>query len=96
MGTAVGKWIDDYTFETVTVGLNDKTWLAGVGTVHSEKLRVTERYTRDTHDTIRYEATMVDPEVLTKPWIPAPLRRPRPRDAHGPAPDAPAAAPARR
>ena len=29
---------------------------------------MTERYTRDTHDTIIYQATMEDPEVLTKPW----------------------------
>jgi hypothetical protein len=49
-------------------GFNEKTWLVGVGTVHSEKLRVTERYTRDTYDTIRYQATMEDPEVFTKPW----------------------------
>ena len=33
-----------------------------------EALQVTERYTRDSFDTIRYEATMEDPAVLTKPW----------------------------
>jgi hypothetical protein len=40
----------------------------GVGTIHSEKLRVTERYRRDTYDTIIYDVTMDDPEVFTKPW----------------------------
>ena len=29
---------------------------------------MTERYTRDSHDTIRYEATMEDPAVLTRAW----------------------------
>jgi hypothetical protein len=42
--------------------------LAGVGTIHSEKLHVVERYTRDSYDTVRYEVTMEDPEVFTKPW----------------------------
>ena len=27
-----------------------------------------ERYTRDSADTIRYDVTMEDPEVFTKPW----------------------------
>ena len=49
-------------------GFNTKTWLVGVGTVHSEKLHVTERYTRDSFDTIHYEAIMDDPDVFTKPW----------------------------
>jgi hypothetical protein len=39
-----------------------------VGTIHSEGLKVTERYTRDSFDTIRYEATVEDPAVLTKAW----------------------------
>ncbi len=39
-----------------------------VGTIHSDQLRVTERYTRDSFDTIRYEVTMEDPVVFTKPW----------------------------
>jgi hypothetical protein len=49
-------------------GFNTNTWLSTVGTVHSEQLRVTERYTRDSFDTIRYEVTMEDPVVFTKPW----------------------------
>lgn len=67
LGDSVGRWEGD-TFVVDVVGFNDKTWLAGVGTVHSEKLRVTERYRRDTYDTIIYDVTMEDPEVFTKPW----------------------------
>jgi len=67
LGDSVGRWEGD-TLVVDVVGFNTNTWLAGVGTIHSEKLRVTERYTRDTHDTIVYEATMEDPEVFTKPW----------------------------
>ena len=67
LGDSIGRWEGD-TLVVDVVGFNTNTWLVGVGTFHSEKLRVTERYTRDTHDTIIYEATMEDPEVLTKPW----------------------------
>jgi hypothetical protein len=67
LGDSVAKWEGDTLVVDVT-SFNTDTWLTGVGTIHSEKLRVTERYTRDTFDTIRYEVTMEDPEVFTKPW----------------------------
>jgi hypothetical protein len=67
LGDSVGRWDGDTLVVDVT-GFNDKTWLAGVGTIHSEKLRVTERYRRDTYDTIIYDVTMDDPEVFTRPW----------------------------
>lgn len=67
LGESVGRWQGD-TLVVDVIGFNEKTWLAGVGTIHSEQLRVTERYTRDTYDTIRYEVTMEDPEVFTGPW----------------------------
>jgi hypothetical protein len=67
LGDSIGHWDGD-TLVVDVVGFNTNTWLAGVGTIHSDKLRVTERYTRDTFDTIIYEATMEDPEVFTKPW----------------------------
>jgi hypothetical protein len=67
LGDSVARWEGDTLIVNVT-GFNDKTWLTGVGTVHSEKLHVTERYTRDTFSAIRYQVTMEDPEVFTKPW----------------------------
>jgi hypothetical protein len=67
LGDSVGRWDGDTLVVDVT-GFNEDTWLTGVGTVHSDQLRVTERYTRDTFGTIRYEVTLEDPEVFTKPW----------------------------
>jgi hypothetical protein len=67
LGESAARWEGDTLVVDVT-SFNDKTWLTGVGTVHTEALRVTERYTRDSFDTIRYEATMDDPAVLTKPF----------------------------
>jgi hypothetical protein len=67
LGDSVARWEGD-TLVVDVVGFNEKTWLAGVGTIHSDKLHVIERYTRDSYDTIRYEVTIEDPEVFTKPW----------------------------
>ena len=77
LGDSVAHWEGDTLVVDVT-GFNTKTWLIGVGTVHSEKLRVTERYTRDSYNTIRYQATMDDPEVFTKPWNAEEIFRLRP------------------
>jgi hypothetical protein len=67
MGDSVGRWEGDTLVVDVT-GFNDKTWLAGTGTFHSEDLRLIERFTRVSKDRINYEVTMEDPKVLTKPW----------------------------
>ena len=67
LGDSVAHW-EGGTLVVDVTSFNLKTWLSGVGTIHSEKLHVTERYTRDTYDTIRYEVTLVDPDVFTKPW----------------------------
>ena len=67
MGNSVGRWEGD-TLVVDVIGFNDKTWLAGAGTFHSDALHITERYTRVDKDQINYDVTMEDPKVLTKPW----------------------------
>jgi len=67
MGDSVGRWEGD-TLVVDVVGFNDRTWLQGTGTFHTEALHVTERFTRIDKDQINYEATMDDPNVFTKPW----------------------------
>ena len=79
LGESVGRWDGD-TLVVDVRGFNDKSWLVGVGTIHTEKLRVTERYTRESYDTILYEAVMEDPDVLTKPWRIQERFRLRPND----------------
>jgi hypothetical protein len=68
MGDSVGHWEGD-TLVVDATGFNDKTWLAGTGTFHSDRLHVVEKFTRIDENTIAYEVTMEDPEVLTKPWV---------------------------
>ena len=76
MGDSVARWDGDTLVVDVT-GFNDKTWLSGTGSFHSEDLHVVERFHLNSDDTITYTATVTDPKVLTKPWVTgALLRRP--------------------
>jgi len=67
MGWSIGKWEGD-TLVVDTVGLNDKTWMDGIGTPHSDELRVTERIRRRDRDTLEIEFRFDDPKAFTKPW----------------------------
>jgi hypothetical protein len=67
MGDSAGHWEGD-TLVVDVIGFNDKTWLTGTGTFHSEALHLTERYTRVDKDQINYDVTIDDPKVLTRPW----------------------------
>ena len=67
MGDPVGRWEGD-TLVVDSIGFNDRTWLTSTGTLHSDALHVTERYTRVDKDQIDYDVTMTDPKVLTGPW----------------------------
>ena len=65
-GDSVGRWAGD----TLVVDVNnfkEGNWLAS-GIVSSDKLHITERYTRIDKDQLNYEAVIEDPELLAKPW----------------------------
>ena len=79
LGDSVGHW-EGNTLVVDVIGFNTNTWLAGVGTIHSEKLHVTERYTRDSANTIVYDVTIEDPVVFTKPWLQQEIFRLRPNE----------------
>jgi hypothetical protein len=74
MGDSVARWEGDTLLVDVT-GFNDKTWLSGIGSFHSEDLHVVERFQLNTDDTLAYSATVNDPKVLTKPWTTGVLLR---------------------
>jgi hypothetical protein len=65
-GDSIGRWEGDTLVVDVT-RLTDETRLDDNGYFHSRKLHVVERLRR-VGDTIQYQVTAEDPEVLLKPW----------------------------
>ena len=65
-GDSIGHWEGD-TLVVDATSFNDDTWLGLDGWFHSTALHVIERITRE-GDTIRYQATVEDPNVFTRPW----------------------------
>jgi hypothetical protein len=75
MGYSVGHWEGDTLVVDVS-SFTDATWFDRAGNFHSDALHVIERYTPMGRDVIRYEATIEDPQVFTRPWkISMPLYR---------------------
>lgn len=69
-GDSIGRWDQD-TLVVDVVGFNDLTWFGSDGRFHSEAMHVIERFTRYGNN-LKYEVTVEDPNVLTKPWTMTP------------------------
>jgi hypothetical protein len=66
-GHSIGWWEGD-TLVVDSVGFNDKTWFDNKGWPHSDKLHLTERYTRTDLGTMKVEMIVDDPGAYTKPF----------------------------
>ncbi len=67
MGTSNGRW-EGNTLVVDVQGFNEHTWFDREGNFASDALRVTERWTPVSPWHMRYEATIEDPNVFTRPW----------------------------
>jgi hypothetical protein len=75
MGKSNGTWEGDILVVTTT-SQNGETWLDRAGNHHSNKLKVTERFTLLGPNHVWYEATLDDPLTYSRPWtIEMPLYR---------------------
>jgi hypothetical protein len=67
MGDSRGQWEGD-TLVVDVVHFNDQTRFDKAGNFHSDMLHVVERYSFIDTSHIRYEVTIEDPKVFTRPW----------------------------
>jgi hypothetical protein len=75
MGWSNGHWEGD-TLVIETTGLDDRSWFDRAGNFHSDELKVVERISPRSADTLNYEATIEDPKTFTRTWkISLPLYR---------------------
>jgi hypothetical protein len=66
-GHSIGRW-EGEVLVIDTVGLNERSWMNRDGIPHSDRLHLIERVSRPDFNTLKYEVTIDDPGVFTKPW----------------------------
>ncbi|MBI4885854.1 MAG: hypothetical protein HY824_02065 [Acidobacteria bacterium] len=67
LGDSRGRWDGD-TLVVDVVHFTDQTWLDRAGNFHSDALHLVEHYALIGPDHLRYEVTVEDPQVFTRPW----------------------------
>jgi hypothetical protein len=67
MGWSRGHWEGDTLVVDVTA-FNGQSWFDRAGNYQSDKLHVVERYTPIDKDAFRYDVTIEDPTLYTRPW----------------------------
>jgi hypothetical protein len=67
-GDSIGHWENNDTLVVDTIGFNGLTWLDLAGHPTSDQLHVTERYSRPDYGTLKWEITIEDPIMYTRPW----------------------------
>ncbi|OFW00239.1 MAG: hypothetical protein A3I61_08740 [Acidobacteria bacterium RIFCSPLOWO2_02_FULL_68_18] len=67
MGDGRGRW-EGHTLIVETANLKAKSRLDVVGDFFTDTARIVERFIFVDGDTMRYEATITDPRVFTRPW----------------------------
>ena len=71
LGDPRGHWEGDALVVETTNFHPKGNYMGGVFRYSDENLRLTERFTRVSDDTLRYEFTVDDPSVWTRPWTAA-------------------------
>jgi hypothetical protein len=66
-GESIGHWEGD-TMVIDSIGFNSSSWLDTGGYFHSKNLHAVEKLTRS-GNTLTWQVTSEDPDVLLKPWV---------------------------
>ena len=66
-GHSIGKWEGD-TLVVDTIGFSERVWIDREGSPTTDRLHLTERFTRTDMNTLKYEVTVDDPAAYTATW----------------------------
>jgi hypothetical protein len=66
-GYAVAHWEGD-TLVVESSGYDERTWLDLQGSIHSDQMRLVERYKVVDRDHLEFTMTLTDPKAYTAPW----------------------------
>jgi hypothetical protein len=66
-GNSIGHWEGD-TLVVDTVGFNEGFWIDRQGTPHTDRLHLTESFSRSDFNTLKYQFTIDDPGAYSAPW----------------------------
>jgi hypothetical protein len=67
LGDSIGRWEGD-TLVVDTVGFNDLTWFDNYGHLHSDKMHVIERFTRQNLGNLDIQIVIDDPGAYSRPF----------------------------
>jgi hypothetical protein len=66
-GYATAHWDGD-TLVVESSGYDERTWIDPYGSIHSDQMRIEERFKRLDHDNLEFSMTITDPKAYTAPW----------------------------
>jgi hypothetical protein len=66
-GYATAHW-DGNTLVVESTGYDERSWIDPYGSVHSDQMRIEERFTRLAYDRLEFAMTITDPKVYTAAW----------------------------
>jgi hypothetical protein len=66
-GYATAHWDGD-TLVVESAGYDDRTWIDPYGSIHSDQMRIEERYKRLDHDHLEVSMTLADPKAYIGTW----------------------------
>jgi hypothetical protein len=66
-GYATAHWEGD-TLVVESSGYDERSWIDPYGSIHSDQMRIEERFKRIDHDNLEFSMTLTDPKAYTAPW----------------------------
>ena len=66
-GYATAHWEGD-TLVVESSGYDERSWIDPYGSIHSDQMRIEERFKRVDHDNLEFTMTLTDPKAYTGAW----------------------------